>query len=178
MEGEEIELALLPTDEELLKSLGSSLSFADATSSTTTGELEFTLFVNTGGEERLGMSRQTWNLFTEKLTELVMTRVFDDLRVLKTDWSNLVRGIGVLAAVDEDSKVLAKQLVREIKVAEHKFRALSKNERGIYTSITVKLPAMLKNQPYGTIMVAATHGQGGGRGGCTPLRVKNKSPPQ
>ncbi len=158
-EGEEIEIAQLPTEEELSKSLGSSLSFADAASSTTTGaktkvNYEFILFVNTGGEARLGMSRQTWNLFTEKLTDLVMTRVFDDLPVPKIDWSNLVRGIGVLAAVDEDSQVLTKQLVSEIEVAEHSFRAWSKNERGIYTSVTAKLPAMLKNQPYGKIMAA------------------------
>ena len=157
---EEIEIAQLPTEEELSKSLGSSLSFADAASSTTTGaktkvNYEFILFVNTGGEERLGMSRQTWNLFTKKLTDLVMTRVFDDLPVPKIDWSNLVRGIGVLAAVDEDSQVLTKQLVCEIEVAEHKFRAWSKNERGIYTSVTAKLPAMLKNQTYGKIMTAA-----------------------
>ncbi len=48
---------------------------------------EFILFVNTGGEERLGMSRQTWNLFTEKLLDLVMSRVFEDVLVLKIDWS-------------------------------------------------------------------------------------------
>ena len=98
-EVEEVELALLPTEEELSKSLGSSLSFADAASSTTTEaktkvNYEF-LFVNTGCEERLGVSRQTSNLFTKKLTDLVMTRVFDDLPVPKIDWSNLVRGIGV-----------------------------------------------------------------------------------
>ncbi len=160
-EGEEIEIAQLPTEEELWKSLGSNLSsFADAASSTTTGaktkvNYEFILFVNTGGEERLGMSRQTWNLFTKKLTDLVMTRVFDDLPVPQIDWSNLIRGIGVLAAVDEDSQVLTKQLVSEIEVAEHKFRTWSKNERGIYTSITAKLPAMLRNQPYSKIMAAA-----------------------
>ncbi len=159
-EGEEIEIAQLPTEEELSKSLGSSLSFADAASSTTTGAKtkvnhEFILFVNKGGKERLGMSMQTWNLFTKKLTELVMTWVFNDLPVPKIDWSNLVRGIGVLAAVDEDSQVLTKQLVSEIEVAEHKFRAWSKNERGIYTSITAKLPAMLRIQPYGKIMAAA-----------------------
>ncbi len=158
-EGEEIEIAQLPTEEELSKSLGSSLSFADAASSTTAGaktkvNYEFILFVNTGGEERLGMSRQTWNLFTEKLTDLAMSRVFDDLPVPKIDWSNLVRGIGVLAAVDKDSQVLTKQLVSEIEVAEHKFRAWSKSEQGIYTSVTAKLPAMLKNQPYGKIMAA------------------------
>ncbi len=140
--------------------LGSSLSFANAASSTTTGaktkvNYEFILFVNTGGEERLGMSRQTWNLFTKKLMDRVMTRVFDDLPVPKIDWSNLVRGNGVLAAVDEDSQVLKKQLVSEIGVAKHKFRACSKGERGIYTSVTAKLPAMLKNQPYGKIMAAA-----------------------
>ena len=60
-----------------------------------------------------------------------MTRVFDDLPVPKIDWSNLVRGIDVLAAVDEDSQALTKQLVSEIEVAEHKFRAWSKSERGI-----------------------------------------------
>ena len=59
-EGEEFEIAQLPTEEELSKSLGSSLSFADAASSTTTGaktkvNYEFILFVNTGGEERLGL---------------------------------------------------------------------------------------------------------------------------
>ena len=41
------------------------------------------------------MSRQIWNLFTEKLSDLVMSWVFEDLPVLKIDWSNLVRGIGV-----------------------------------------------------------------------------------
>ncbi len=81
-EGEEGKLALLPTEEELSKSLGSSLLFTEAASSTTTEaktkvNYEFILFVNTGGKERLGISRQTWNLFTEKLTDLVMTRVFD-----------------------------------------------------------------------------------------------------
>ncbi len=93
---------------------------------------EFILFVNTGGEERLGMSRQTWNLFTEKLTDLVMATVFDDLPVPKIDWSNLVRGIGVLAAVDEDSQVLTKKLVSEIEVAKHRFRTWSRSEKGIY----------------------------------------------
>ena len=39
-------------------------------------------------------------------------------------------------------------------MAKHKFCAWSKNEWGIYTSVTAKLPAMLKNQPYGKIMVA------------------------
>ena len=48
-----------------------------------------------------------------------------------------------------------KQLVSEIEVAEHKFRAWSKSERGIFTPVTAKLPAMLKNQPYGKIMAAA-----------------------
>ncbi len=158
-EGEEIEIAQLPTEEELSKSQCSSMSFVDAASSTTTGakakvNYKFILFINTGGEERLGMSRQTWNLFTEKLTDLVMTRVFDDIQVPKIDWSNLVRSISVLAAVDEDSQVLTKQLVSQIEVAEHKFRAWSKSERGIYTSVTAKLPAMLKNQPYGKIMAA------------------------
>ncbi len=142
--GEEIEITQFPTEEELSKSLGSSLSFADAASSTTTGvktkvNYEFILYVNTGGEVRLGMSRQTWNLFTEKLTDLVMTRAFDDLPVPKIDWSNLVRGIGVLAAVDEDSQVLTEHLVSEIEVAEHNFRVWSKNEQGIYTSVTAKL---------------------------------------
>ena len=105
-------------------------------------------------QDRLEMSRQTWNLFTEKLSDLVMYRVFEDLPVPKIDWSNLVRGMGVLAAVDEVSQTLTKQLVSEITVAEHKFRAWSKNERGIYTSVTAKLPAMLKNQLYGKIMAA------------------------
>ncbi len=85
--------------------MGSSLSFADAASLTTTGaktkvNYEFIFFINIGGKERLGMSRLTWNLLTKKLTDLVMTRVFDDLLVPKIDWSNLVRGIGVLAVVD------------------------------------------------------------------------------
>ncbi len=156
-EGEEIKIAQLTTEEELSKLLGSSLSFADTASSTTRGvktkvNYESFLFVNTGGEARLGMSRQIWNLFTEKLTDMVMTRVFDDLPVPKIIWSNLVRGIGVLAAVDEDSQVLTKQLVSEIEVAEHNLCALSKSERGIYTSVTAKLPAMLKNQTYGKIM--------------------------
>ena len=39
-------------------------------------------------------------------------------------------------------------------MAEHKFRAWSKSERGIYTSVTAKLPVMLKNQLYGKIMAA------------------------
>ncbi len=126
------------------------MSFANAASSTTTGaktKVEFILFVSTGGEERLRVSKPTWNLFTEKLTDLVMSRVFADLPVPKIDWSNLVRGISVLAVVDADSQALTKQLVGEIEVAEHKFRAWAKNERGKYTSVTAKLPAMLKNQP-------------------------------
>ena len=41
-------------------------------------------------------------------------------------------------------------------MAEHKFRAWAKNKRGKYTSVTAKLPAMLKNQPYGKIMAAVT----------------------
>ncbi len=56
--------------------------------------------------------------------------------------------------MDADSQALTKQLVGEIEVAEHKFRAWDKNEQGVYTSVTVKLPAMLKNQPYGKIMAA------------------------
>ncbi len=133
-EGEEILIAQLPTEEELSKTLGSSLSFPDAARSTTTGtktkvNYEF-VFVNMGGKERLGMSRQTWNLFTEELTDLVMSRVFDDFSVPKIDWSTLVRGIGVLAAMDEDPQVLTKQLVSKIEVAEHKFCAGSKSERG------------------------------------------------
>ncbi len=76
------------------------------------------------------MSRQAYNLFMEKFTDLVMTRVFNNLPVPKIDWSNLVRGICILAAVDKDFKV------SEIGVAEHKFRAWSKNEREIYTSVT------------------------------------------
>ena len=97
-EGEEIEIYQLPTEDELSKTLSSSMSFADPASSTTTKtkvNYEVILFVNTGGEERLGMSRQIWNLFTEKLSDLVMSWVFEDLPVLKIDWSNLVRGIGV-----------------------------------------------------------------------------------
>ncbi len=39
-------------------------------------------------------------------------------------------------------------------MAEHNFRSWSKNEQGIYTSITAKLMAMLKNQPYSKIMAA------------------------
>ncbi len=106
-----------------MKSQGSSLLFADAASTPTTVtktkvNYEFIFFVNTGGEERLGMSRQTWNLFTENLTDLVMFRVFDDLSIPKIDWSNLVRGIGVLTAVDKDSQVLKKQLVNKIEVAK------------------------------------------------------------
>ncbi len=152
-EGEEIEIAQLPTEEELSK------SFAAAASSTTTGAKtkvnhEFILFVNMGGVERLGISRQTWNLFTKKLRNLVMTRVFDDLSVPKIDWSNLVRGISVLAAVDEDSQALTKQLVSEIVVVKHKLCARSKSERGIYTSVTAKLPAMFKIPPYVKIMAA------------------------
>ena len=138
---------------------GGSLSFADAATSTTAGaktqvNYEFIPFVKTGGEERVGMSRQTWNLLTEKLTDLVMSRVFDDLPVPKIDWSNLVLGIGVLAGVDKDSQVLTKQLVSEIEMAEHSISAWSQNEQWIYTSFTAKLPAMLKNQQYGKIMVA------------------------
>ena len=85
-----------------------------------------------------------------------MSRVFNDLPVPKIDWSNLVRGVGVLAVVDADSHALTKQLVGDIEVAEHKFRAWAKNERGKYTSVTAKLPVMLKNQPYGKIMAAVT----------------------
>ena len=77
------------------------------------------------------MSRQTWSLFTKKLSDLVMSRVFEDLPVFKIDCTNLVRSKGILAAVDEDSQTLTKQLVSEIVVAEHKFRAWSENERGI-----------------------------------------------
>ncbi len=47
-----------------------------------------------------------------------------------------------------------KQLVGKITVAKHKFCAWSKRERGIYTSVTAKLPAMFKIQPYGKIMAA------------------------
>ncbi len=69
------------------------MSFADVASSTTSGtrakvNYEFILLVNTVGEDRLGMSRQTWNLFMEKLSDLVMSRVFEDLPVPKIDWSN------------------------------------------------------------------------------------------
>ncbi len=116
-EGGEIKVHQLPTEDKLSKTLSSSMSFADAISSTTAKakvNYEFILFVNTGGEERLGMSRQTWNLFTEMLSDLVMSRVFEDLPVPKIDWSNLVRGVGVLAAVDEVSQTLTKQLVSEI----------------------------------------------------------------
>ncbi len=58
--------------------------------------------------------------------------------------------------MDEESQTLAKQLVSEITVAEHRLRAWSKSERGNYASATAKLPAMLKNQPYGKIMAAVT----------------------
>ncbi len=143
---DEIEVALLPTPEELSKSLSSSMSFAEAASSTTTGaktkvNYEFILFVSTGGEERLGVSKPTWNLFTEKLTDLVMSRIF---------------GVGVLTVVDADSQALTKQLVGDIEMSEHKFRAWAKNHRGKNTSVTAKLPAMLKSQPYGKIMAALT----------------------
>ncbi len=40
-------------------------------------------------------------------------------------------------------------------VDEPKFRAWSKSEKGKYTSVTAKLPAMLKNQPYCKIRAAA-----------------------
>ncbi len=98
------------------------MSFADSARSTTTGaktkvDYEFILFVSTGGEERLGVSKPTWNLFIENLTDLVMSRVFKDLPVPKIDWSNLVRGIGVPAVVDAVSQALTKQLVGEIEVA-------------------------------------------------------------
>ncbi len=85
---------------------------------------EFILFVNTGGEERQGMSRQTWNLFSEKLIDLVMTRVFDDLPVLRIDWSNLVGELASWRLWIRTPRVLTKQLESEIEVAEHK----SKNE--------------------------------------------------
>ncbi len=65
-------------------------------------------------------------------------------------------GVGVLAVVDADSQTLTKQLVGDIEVAEHKFCVWAKNERGKYTSVTAKLPAMLKNQSYGKIMAAVT----------------------
>ncbi len=103
-EGEEIEVHQLPKEDKLSKTLSSSMSFVDATSSTTAKakvNYEFILFDNTGGQERLGMSSQTWNLFTEKLSDLVISRVFEDLPVPKIDWSNQERGIGVLAAVDD-----------------------------------------------------------------------------
>ncbi len=124
------------------------MSFANAASSTTTGaktkvDYEFILFVSTGGEERLGVSKPTWNLFTEKLTDLVMSRVFADLPVPKIDWSNVVRGVGVLAVVDADSQALTKQLVGEIEVAEHKFRAWAKNERGKLKSFESRLTIFL-----------------------------------
>ncbi len=98
------------------------MSFADSARSTTTGaktkvDYGFILFVSTGGEERLGVSKPTWNLFIENLTDLVMSRVFKDLPVPKIDWSNLVRGIGVPAVVDAVSQALTKQLVGEIEVA-------------------------------------------------------------
>ncbi len=39
------------------------------------------------------MPRQTWRLFTEKLSDLVMSRFFEDLLVFKINCTNLVRGI-------------------------------------------------------------------------------------
>ncbi len=73
-DGKEIEIAQLSTEGELSKSLGSSLLFANVACSTTTGakikaNYNVILFVNTSGEDRLGMYRQTWNLFTKKLTQ-------------------------------------------------------------------------------------------------------------
>ncbi len=94
--GEEIEIHQPPKEDELLKTLSISMFFADAASSTMNVKAkvnrEFILFIKTGGEERLGIS---WHL--------MMSMVFEDILIPKIDWSNHVRGIGVLAAVNEES---------------------------------------------------------------------------
>ena len=156
-EGEEVEIDQLPSEEELASSMESSLSFAEVASGEKKKkwvEYKHLLYVHTGDEERMGMTKATWTLFLEKLTDRTMTLIFEEKAVPNIDWSNFVRGMGILAVADEDSQKLVKELISQIRVAEFLFRGWAKGETGKYIPATAFVPASLKNHTSAKIMQA------------------------
>lgn len=112
----------------------------------------FILFVHQGKEERKVMSKQTWTVLSKKLMETCVNLELEGEICVNSDWATFSRGSGIIATLDESSMKAMKDIVEKTKVADLDFRAWSKGEKGLYTYLSTKLPAMFEKLPAGKVM--------------------------
>ena len=103
------------------------------------------LFVNSGGEERTCLSKETWRLFARKYGAVVTDLILEDKPFPKSDWIGFSNGSGVIATTDVASQELAKEIISSITVAEYKFRGWGKGEQGKYARMSIMVPDALKD---------------------------------
>ncbi len=144
-----------------IESVETSPSYAAATGGNTKVKpsklkCDHILFITGGGEERTSISRVTWAIFLEKYAAKVVDLELDDKPAPSSDWTGFKAGQGIIACNDAESKALARDIVANIEVAEHTFRAWGKNEKGSYIPVTIPVPVELKSIPAGKI-VALMH---------------------
>jgi len=107
-----------------------------------------TLYIHKGKQERLRMPRQVWNVFFEKLQERCLKLMGSKTRPPRIDFSGFYKGCGVIVPVDETSQVTTIDIIDNIKVTDHEFKAWRKGERGTTTVLTLQIPPSMTPSTY------------------------------
>jgi len=101
----------------------------------------FLLKVHLGKDDKRVMTRETWRLLRNKFAKACLDKELADEPTPTVSWTGFARGTGFIAPVDQDSQVLAIQLIGSLSVADHVFRAWKEGERSPYEPLTFLIPA-------------------------------------
>ena len=130
--------------------------YADATKGSKKKRMSYPwlLYVHKGKDLREKIPRTVWNLFKQKLNELLVEETIMDKPTPDIDWTGYKDGTGVVATVSEESRSLAMAIIDKIEVAEFTFRGWPKGAKETKLLVTIKVPPEFKTVSSGKLVQA------------------------
>ena len=125
---------------------GEAADYASKAKGAARKDYPYILYVHEGNDERKTMSRETWNCLYEKINTACMDLIIGEKDAPKIEWSGFAKGVGLIAPLDERSRDIMQKLVADTEVAEYKFRAWAKGEKGRWVPLSIKIPAFMKKE--------------------------------
>ena len=111
----------------------------------------FILFIHSGTEERLAITRDTWRLLSTKLNDRCLLLDLED-EGIESEFMAFSKGAGIVATLNEESMNKMKTIVATTEVAGTAFRAWSLGEKGDKVYLSARLPRVFDKAPAAQIM--------------------------
>jgi len=108
----------------------------------------YLLYVHRSKEDRFYMKKEKWALLDEKFQDAVGNLVLQDRPWPRILWQGYSKGVGIISPADEESMVIAKEVVSTLSIAGEEFKAWTKTEPGKYMPVTIQIPARLKQSSF------------------------------